>query len=392
MQKFLTLIIAVFIIYSIVELKLEQSGEFAFTKQIKTTIQEKTQIQVKNQNQNQENVTNDKTEGAAQNQPNIANKTVTADKIPSQAIDNNKVIEPELSGNFFEKTLSSVLINVLKTEEGRLFFENILQPADKALTGGDSSFKVNNDHLLKSIFKIKTLGNGTIGPASCGHIATIHYHIQDLQGNVIEEATKTYALGSRPVIPALDAVVVGMMVGETRNAIAPAKFAFAEAKSHNPAIDPSASYKIIVVLQDLLPHNFLSDKDFKIFDDEIAYKMPLMCGDYVKFDATITNLVNGRNIYDSKTTGKKITMRIGDITYPMVFSHSLHNKIPVGTRTVIAKGKAFKSFANGASAIFPRNQLPESEYFMLELSNFQLVDIPVPAALNIPDTKDDSRI
>lgn len=372
MQKFLSLVITAFIIYSVIQMKMQQpasstANEFAknpSTNQNELQTHPRTQLPQEPQNQPHAQRVNSLSSSLQSSNDNTSNAKPA------------KTPQVELNGNFFEKTLSNVLINVLKTEEGRLFFENILQPADKALTGADGSFKVNNDHLLKSIFQIKTFGNGTTGPASCGHIATIHYHIQDLQGNVIEEATKTYALGSRPVIPALDAIVVGMMIGETREAISPAKFAFAALKNHNPAIDPNASYKIIVVLQNLLPHNFLSDKETKIFDDEIAYKMPLMCGDYMKFDATITNLASGRNIYDSKTSGKKITMRIGDITYPMIFSHSLHNKIPVGTRTVIAKGKAFKSFATGTSAIFPHNHLPESEYFMLELSNFQVVDIP----------------
>ena len=31
-----------------------------------------------------------------------------------------------MTGNFVEKTISSVLVNVLKTDEGRMFFENIL--------------------------------------------------------------------------------------------------------------------------------------------------------------------------------------------------------------------------------------------------------------------------
>jgi hypothetical protein len=37
-------------------------------------------------------------------------------------------------------------------------------------------------------------------------------------------------------------------------------------------------------------------------------------------------------------------MQIGNLSYPLIFSYALHNKIPIGSRTVIAKGKLFKSF------------------------------------------------
>ena len=39
-------------------------------------------------------------------------------------------------------------------------------------------------------------------------------------------------------------------------------------------------------------------------------------------------------------------MKIGNLNYPMIFSHALHNKIPVGTRTVIAKGKFDGAYVN----------------------------------------------
>ena len=64
-------------------------------------------------------------------------------------------------------------------------------------------------------------------------------------------------------------------------------------------------------------------------------------------------------------------MQIGNLVYPMIFSHTLHNKIPVGNRTVITKGKFFKSYASNFSTIFPETTLPENEYFMLEFFNFE---------------------
>ena len=50
-------------------------------------------------------------------------KIVVEEKTPDTAKDSG---DPKLEGGFLEKSLSTVLINVLKTPEGRTFFENIL--------------------------------------------------------------------------------------------------------------------------------------------------------------------------------------------------------------------------------------------------------------------------
>ncbi len=280
---------------------------------------------------------------------------------------------PELSGNFFEKTLSGVLINVLKTEEGRLFLENILQPMNKPLTGENNSFKINNANLLKSLYRINTFGEGTTGPAVCGHIVTVNYQILTLSNDLVEEKAQTYTLGSRPVMPGLDTIIVGMMTGQTRHATIPAAAAFHKNNNHpeKAKFDINSAYKVNVTLKALIPNNFIKDDEVKIFDDEIAYRLPLTCGDKAQFNAKITNISNGKLVYDSSLSSKKLNVKIGDITYPMIFSYALHNKIPVGTRTVIAKGKSFYSLANKVSPIFPKDQLPPEQYFLLELSDFQ---------------------
>lgn len=284
---------------------------------------------------------------------------------------------PELEGNLVEKTLSSIVINILKTDEGRLFFENILQPVNKPLSGIEG-FKVNNEQLIKTMLKITDFSDGiqdkSAGPASCGHVATIHYKILSMEGRIIDEEDRTFLLGSMPVIPGLDSVVAGMRVGQTRHAVLMPVYAYQRAKYRKTGIDLDSSYKVSVQLKAILPENFLQADEIKIFDDEIAYKIPLMCGDNVKFHARITKLSTGEVIYNSKNSknGSHLQQTIGNINYPMIFSHALYGKIPVGTRTVITKGRAFKSLATSNSVIFPKEQLPPDEYFMLELSDIIL--------------------
>ncbi|NRB10404.1 MAG: FKBP-type peptidyl-prolyl cis-trans isomerase [Rickettsiaceae bacterium] len=293
------------------------------------------------------------------NQPPPANSQ--NEKI--NAVENNSNDDVEVSGNFLERTLSKMLINALKTEEGRLFFENILQPIGRPIAGSDHGFKLNNDHLINSIFKIKTFGKGEIGPASCGHLVKIKYQLLTLKNVPFEEKTVNIALGSKDTIPGMSAVVTGMKVGQTRHALIPGSYINKELETNN-----NSSFKINVILQEILPQNFI-DNNVKIFDDEIVYKWPLVCGNKVAYDVKITKLSSGEVIYDSTKLKQKILMRIGDVTFPLIFSHALHNKIPVGTRSVIAKGKYFKSYANEFSQIFPKKTLPKDEYFMIEFFN-----------------------
>lgn len=271
--------------------------------------------------------------------------------------------ETELTGSFFEKTLSSVLINVLKTDEGRMFMESMLQPMNKSVAGSGSGFQMNNDSFINSIFKISTFGEGEKGPASCGHIVTVQYKILSTGNVVLEEKTATFPLGSGKIAPGLDAVIVGMKTGQTRHATITSKYI------PETAQDKVSMFKINVLLKEIVPDNFIGD-DVKIFDDQLAYRIPLVCANKAIYDAKITRLGNGEIVYNSADIGKKINMVIGNLNYPVIFSHALHNKIPVGTRTVIAKGKLFKSYASDHSTIFPDKKLPENEYFMVEFFNF----------------------
>ncbi len=271
--------------------------------------------------------------------------------------------EAAMSGTFFERTLSSVLTNVLKTDEGRMFLESMFQPMNKPLAGNGSGFAMNNDSFVNSIFKIKTFDKGEKGPASCGHVVTVNYKILTLANLVMEEGTKTFSLGSGKIAPGVDAVITGMKTGQTRHATITNKYI------PETAGDKISAFKVNVLLQKIIPDNFIGD-DVKIFDDQIAYKIPLVCGNKAIYHAKITQLKDGKVIYNSEDSGKKLQMIIGNMNYPMIFSHALHNKIPVGSRTVIAKGRKFKSYTTKNSIIFPDTQLPDNEYFMLELFDF----------------------
>lgn len=288
-------------------------------------------------------------------------------KPEKQQEENNKEQKnsPEPQGNFIEKTISNVLLNILQTEEGRMVFENILQPMNKPLAGSDQGINMNNNSLVEAMFDIKTFGDGKIGPASCGHIVTIEYKIYSANNVLMKQGTDTFSLGSEKILPGLDAVIVGMKVGQTRNAVIASKYTNAAQPGKNALV------RVSILLNEIMPHNF-ADDNVKIFDDTITYKLPLLCGNKAIFDAKITHLGQGKVIFNSENQGVKINMNIGNLNYPVIFSHSLHNKIPIGTRTVITKGSLLKSFVSDYSSIFPDTKMLDSDFFMIEFSNFEI--------------------
>lgn len=326
MQKLLSLIIVALVLYNIAKLKLSSDDNATIVEQASVN-----------------NSANDENQVSINNNPPVS-----------------------LNGNLFERTISKIVINALKTEEGKAFFENILQPLNKPIDTKDYTIPVHKD-LITSLFKINTIGTGNVGPASCGHVVTVFYQISDMSNNLISEDTKTFTIGSGAVMPGLDNVIVGMNVGQAREAIIPAKYA-ASVGANN---DNADSARVNVMLKSILPQNFIKSNEVKIYDNEIAYRIPLLCGEKIAFNAKITRLANGEVLYDSKTKGQKVDMKIGDITYPLIFSYALQGKVPVGTRTVIAKGQTFKALGSNINKIISQESLPLNEYLMLEINDFK---------------------
>ncbi|MGC0372396.1 MAG: hypothetical protein DGJ47_001109 [Rickettsiaceae bacterium] len=276
--------------------------------------------------------------------------------------ENKTISTEEFKGNFIEKGFSNVLHNILKTEEGRFFIENLITPMDKPLASGTGILQVNSTDFIDSFFKINTFGEGGKGPASCGHVVTISYKILSINNAVLKEDKATIALGSDKIAPGMDSIIVGMREGQTRHATIATKYF-----TTNPKYQKSY-FKLQVSLHKIIPHNFA--EGVKIFDDQISYKVPKLCGQKIVCDAKITKLSNNKVLYNSQNNKQRLSIKIGDQNYPMIFSHALHNKTMNGTRTVISKGRFLKSYVSDYSKIFPQTTIPENELYMIEFSNF----------------------
>ena len=138
-----------------------------------------------------------------------------------------EIDEDELEGGAIERSLSKVAINVLKTPEGRAFFEKIIQPVNQDVRELDQSFDVQGLNLIKSLFNIRQLQAGKGEEcAVCGHLVAVNYMITMANDIILENKTNTIQLGSRNNITALENVVTGMKIGEIRQAFAPSEHAY----------------------------------------------------------------------------------------------------------------------------------------------------------------------
>lgn len=273
--------------------------------------------------------------------------------------------------SFIDRLLYKLFLKISQTENGKQWIENIFRPIKDINISEAYTFTINNPEMVNAMFQITDLTD-QVAPqnttsadvALCGEIVDIDYKLMDMDYNIIHEKSVITMVGDAKNVLGLNAIIPGMKIGQTRHALISDKY-FNTQKSQNK------NSRLVVTLKNISKKSIYK-KDYKIFDDEIGYKVPLLCGNNVVFDAKITDLANGATIYDSEQSKTPIKMRVGDSAYPMIFSPALHGKVPIGTRTVIAKADSFKSF-DAKNSIFHNvkfNQTSRSGYFMLEIKNF----------------------
>lgn len=275
-----------------------------------------------------------------------------------------------VEGNFLERSLSKVALNVLKTPEGRAFLENIITPVG-VNQRDDFTFKSNNPEIMKSILKMKTHVQGEGEEAFCGCKIRFSYQTKNLR-NIVIEPFKTHELilGSRQVIPALEASLTGMKQGELRSAIAMPKYAYNNKKFFNENYNPAEPIKLEVRLLEISSKVKIKPEEVKIFDDHLAYKAPIICGDMIRTHLKITKF-NGKTLFDSKAKNIKLHFRVGDPSYPIIFGYGLQHKIATGTRVIITPGKYLASLEKEIGLF--KNIDKGEEFYILE---FYEIDAP----------------
>lgn len=281
---------------------------------------------------------------------------------------------PELEGAFFERMVSRIFINSLKTERGRILIEKMIQPMNVPATHPDYSMKINNRMFLDSQLHLKTVEEGAGNSAICGHKVNVEYKILNMNNLLLESGEKQFFLGGDDLIIGAQNLVVGMKPGEVRKGTIPNIFSY-EHKSYKGKmpLNSTREYMVKVKLLDV-ESKYFPQFETKIFDDEISFKIPILCGDIVQTQIKISD-VNGKTMFDSRPKQGYIKFRLGARDHPVILSHSLFNKQDKGTRTVIFKGKYIKSFS-GENAIAGLNpeDFRSDQFYILEFMNTQLAN------------------
>jgi hypothetical protein len=271
-------------------------------------------------------------------------------------IDDNVVNEEKFEGTWFEKKVSKIMANIIKTPEGSKFFENLVKPMQQ-IPQSEINFKVNSKDLINSLFKIKINKPGYGVEAVCGCKVSIDYALFDMKNNFIKNEQANIIIGKGDLSKSLENSIIGMRVGEER-----------EVNIYPTIIkDPKfkTSFKAKIKLDKL--ETTVAPGEIRYFDDTISYAKPILCGEKVKFDVTIMD-VTGKIIFEKQD----IVLNLGFEGVPVAFSQGIFNKTSAGTRTIIAKGKNL-SGTHKAFAELSKIKINLENYYILDIKNTELV-------------------
>ena len=289
-----------------------------------------------------------------------SNETSSNNDSKTPVVNESKQDNPNFEGTTTEKFISKIVSNVLKTEQGQNVFTKIIKPVNPTVSDPNFAIKISEFNLLNEMFHIHTVIEGRGPSVDCGHTVEASYQITNLDGSSIDTQEKqVFRLGAGEVLPALENVIVGMRVGETRIAVAPSSYAYDANNFHKSSVSRGASVKINVELHDILTKN-LFVQDARIFDDYFAYQIPYLCGDLVKCSMKIQK-VDGTEIYKNESFATKL----GDLHLPIAISQVLFGKIPSSNRTVILNGK----YLQALNELY-KIKIPKNEFVIMEFSHF----------------------
>lgn len=123
----------------------------------------------------------------------------------------------EFSGNFIEKAVTKVISDLSKTEEGKLFITNIIENTEKNIAG--IIFDNKPDKILHNFYHINTIEDGFGAPCLCGQNVVVDYKISTKDSLKLENNEEHVSLGKNKISKEFDNIVVGMKKGQTRTAM-----------------------------------------------------------------------------------------------------------------------------------------------------------------------------
>lgn len=234
----------------------------------------------------------------------------------------------ELKGNFIERSISNIAANVLKTPQGKNFFNKLIQPQYEMSDNIGMVIKGNNNEAIRSLFMITDIKEGLGEALCCGQKAKVSYTIYNDKGESTS-LTKDIVVGSSDLAPNFDSVIVGMSKNSQRSAVLKNIRELENQMDNEDNQIPQS--QVDATILELYPNNFDVFK-ILIFDDSYGYTTPILCGDNISLKIKIKTLDN-KQLYNSD----KILFTVGQLNteWPEFFSYVLYNKILPGSRFAI---------------------------------------------------------
>lgn len=296
---------------------------------------------------------------------------------PAETLEGNRELEklpqeklPELEGSNFEQSISKILLNIMKTDKGRLVIEKILRPTYAPVEDSDFTIMAGSRKGIDTIFNVEEKIPGIGRQAVCGHKVKVEYKIINMNDLIIDTGTKDIILGEGKVFFAFDNIIVGMQEGATRKALVNKAFAY-EHKNYKgkKPINETNDYRVEVKLLEILSDMHFGD-GLRLFDDKVSLSLPVMCGQRAGFNLKIEEM-GGAIIYDTKLKNREMNFILGDETVPILFSHALFAKDNKGSRIVFTPGKYLKRFDSAIFGLMNKELIKDDKYYLLEFSDIK---------------------
>lgn len=273
----------------------------------------------------------------------------------------SKSKKPDQQISEINNKLSNILYNVIHTDKGQELLERVLFNPP-IYNDTNNTQEPNPYHNNSSIDIIQGSGE----QAECGDTITAHYIIRLVSGQEIENTYKsgkpsTFILGNRQVIKGLEHAVIGMKKEGIRRLVAPPKMAYQNEKRAKGLVAGNEFVTIDVEVLDIQPLFKDWQNKIRIFENKNNRNRPILCGDTVYFNYTISN-GSDQVIYKSSSPTSFV---LGSSSVPPALNKSFSDIRRFSKRSVVLSSSLLHGKKNN---LLPKNiKLPDKEVIVMDI-------------------------
>ena len=266
-----------------------------------------------------------------------------------------------MEGNFLERSISKIVSNVIKTEEGKELFTKMIRPTNSFAENDGVTIKFDDKKILNSLFKITEITPGQGMPACCGDKVKINYKLYKPEGT--ENQDLEIVLGSKLKNNFITSLFIGMKKNSKISALVPNN---TENISINELQVDQSKYTQIEASLIEISHSEINPREIKIFNDGFSYFLPVLCGDKIKFNLVIEDLA-GEILFTTEKEKVKIEMNLGDEQFPAIFSYAIFNQTISVNRTIIAPAKYLRK----CDKKFNLSNVNNNQYILMKITDLE---------------------